>query len=246
MNRTIPSMKRLGVNIDHVATLRQVRGTRYPDPCEAAFEAIQGGADQITIHLREDRRHIADDDLHRLKASVTVPLNLEMAAVTEITAIACEVRPDVATLVPERREELTTEGGLKVRGNKELPAVISRLKDAGIEVSLFIDPSVDEIEASRDLGVDAVELHTGTYCNAGSRLDAEQELARLKEAAGAAHVLNLRVAAGHGLNVDNVISVAQHIPLIEEYNIGHSIVARAVFLGLEAAVREMKEFLEVS
>lgn len=239
-------MKKLGVNIDHVATLRQARRTLYPDPLEAGLDAARGGADQITVHLREDRRHIQDDDLVRLKASIGIPINLEMAATEEITSIACEVCPNVATLVPERREELTTEGGLKVRGNAALPAVIDRLKRAGIEVSLFVDPEMDEIQASHELGVDAVELHTGTYCDAALGEDADRELARLKEAAQAVHALNMRVAAGHGLSVENVQRVVRHIPLIEEYNIGHSIVARAVFVGMARAVEEMKVLLEAS
>ncbi len=234
---------RLGVNIDHVATLRQARRTIYPDPLEAAEIAIKGGADQITIHLREDRRHIQDGDVERLKATIDVPLNLEMAAVGEITAIACRIRPATATLVPERREELTTEGGLAVAGSADLKRCVNRLKEAGIAVSLFIDPHIPEVDASKEMGVDAVELHTGTYCGARGTQEVERELSRLKEAADHAAARGLKVAAGHGLHYDNVRRVVDSIRCIEEYNIGHAIVARAVFVGLEEAVREMKALL---
>ena len=237
-------MRKLGVNIDHVATLRQARHTSYPDPLEAVKLAIKGGADQITIHLREDRRHIQDHDLNRLKDSIEIPLNLEMAAVDEITTIACALKPATATLVPERREELTTEGGLKVIGNASLPPVIERLKNAGIQVRLFIDPIVTEVEASKKLGVDTVELHTGTYCDVTSDGDIAVELARLKEAANIADQLKLKVAAGHGLHYENVVAILREIPMIVEYNIGHSIVARSVFVGMEQAVGEMKSILE--
>jgi len=237
-------MKKLGVNVDHVATLRQARRTQYPDPVEAALEAIRGGADQITIHLREDRRHIQDDDLLRMKEAVMVPLNLEMAAVEDITAIAYSIRPHTATLVPERREELTTEGGLKVAGNRDLAPIIHRLKEAGISVSLFIDPEEAEIDASRELGVDTVELHTGNYCDIPSEEGREREFIRLKKAVQKASDLNLRVAAGHGLNYENTRRLVEGIPLIEEYNIGHSIISRAVLVGMETAVKEMKSLME--
>lgn len=234
---------RLGINIDHVATLRQARRTTYPDPLEAALIAIRGGADQITVHLREDRRHIQDGDLKRLKATIDMPLNLEMAAVDEITAIACMIRPTTATLVPERREELTTEGGLDVAEHPDLNAHVSRLKDAGIAVSLFIDPDIGAIDASMKAGADAVELHTGTYCNAQSAEERASQLHRLDSAARYAAAHGLKVAAGHGLNYDNVQAVVDAVPCIEEYNIGHAIVARAVFVGLTKAVREMKALL---
>ena len=239
-------MKRLGVNIDHIATLRQVRGTHYPDPLRAAEAAIRGGADQITVHLREDRRHIQDADVSALKASISVPLNLEMAAVDPIAEIACGVKPTTATLVPERRMELTTEGGLKVVGNDALPGIVGRLRGAGIQVSLFVDPDVEEVRASRELGVDAVELHTGSYCEESTDDGRERELARIREAASCATSLDLKVAAGHGLHYDNTRRLVELIPEIEEYNIGHAIVARAVFVGIEGAVREMKTLLEAS
>lgn len=237
-------MKSLGVNIDHVATLRQARKTIYPDPVEAAHLAIKGGADQITVHLREDRRHIQDGDLGRLKESIRVPLNLEMAAVDEVVEIACSLKPATATLVPERREELTTEGGLEVSGNRNLTPVIDKLKEAGIRVSLFINPDVGEVKASRDVGADVVELHTGTYCNSSSDADIARELARLVEAANAAQQLDMKVAAGHGLQYENIKAVLREIPAIVEYNIGHSIVSRAIFVGMEKAVHEMKTILE--
>jgi pyridoxine 5-phosphate synthase len=234
---------RLGVNIDHVATLRQARRTIYPDPLEATTLAIRGGADQITVHLREDRRHIQDTDVERLKASIGVPLNLEMAAVDEITAIACRIKPATATLVPERREELTTEGGLAVAGNADLSRCVDKLKEEGIAVSFFIGPDTREVHASKEMGADAVELHTGTYCEAANTQTSDGELKRLREAAAHAASLNLKVAAGHGLHYDNVRKVIEVIPHIEEYNIGHSIVARAMFVGMEDAVREMKILL---
>jgi pyridoxine 5-phosphate synthase len=239
-------MKKLGVNIDHVATVRQARGTAYPEPIKAARLAIKGGADQITVHLREDRRHIQDYDLEILKSEIKVPLNLEMAAVDEITTISCNLKPHSATIVPEKREELTTEGGLKVVGNQALPGVISRLKENGIKVSLFIDPEKNEIEASHKLGVEAVEFHTGTYCDAKDEEQQNYELLRLKEAAKLADKLNLRVVAGHGINYENIQILAAKLPEVVEYNIGHSIVARAIFVGIERAVREMKIILEES
>lgn len=236
-------MKRLGVNIDHVATLRQARGTSYPDPCEAARCAIRAGADQITVHLREDRRHIQDADLERFANGFDAPLNLEMAAIEEITTIACRVRPATATIVPERRKEITTEGGLSVIDNATLPACIARLRDAGIAVSLFVDPDIEEIRASRKVGAETIELHTGAYCEAVGTDAADHELARLKEAAATAAGVGLRVAAGHGLNYDNTRRVVESLPEVFEYNIGHAIVARAVFIGIEAAVAEMKQLM---
>lgn len=237
-------MKKLGVNIDHVATIREARGTVYPEPVKAAHAAIRGGADQITVHLREDRRHIQDSDLNILKEEINVPLNLEMAASDEIVNIACKLKPATATLVPEKRNELTTEGGLKVAENRALKKVVAALKDSGIKVSLFIDPELKEIEASWNLGIDTIELHTGSYCNAKSSDQETLELSRLKEAARAVKNLNLKVAAGHGIHYENIQRLVNEIPEIIEYNIGHSIVARAVFIGMEQAVREMKMILE--
>ena len=236
----------LGVNVDHVATLRQARQTAYPDPLEAAKAAIRGGADQITIHLREDRRHIQDADVESMRAVLDRPLNLEMAAADEIVSIACRIRPHTATLVPERREELTTEGGLDVAGSaQELASVVERLKDAGIAVSMFIDPVINQIEASVKIGADAVELHTGAYCDAIDEAQTSLELARLIEAARLASKTKIRVAAGHGLNYLNTARVVQSLPEVTEYNIGHAIVARSVFVGMEEAVREMKEILNL-
>jgi pyridoxine 5-phosphate synthase len=235
---------RLGVNVDHVATLRQSRRTLYPDPIAAAVLAELAGADQITIHLREDRRHIQDRDLHVMRKTVTTRLNLEMAATQEMVKIAYETKPDVATLVPERREELTTEGGLDVVGGRDaVRRVVKTLRDAEIKVSLFIDPDLDQVKAAHRAEAELVEFHTGRYCNARLASDRRRELSRLVDACKAAAKLGLEVAAGHGLNYQNVIPVAA-IPEIEELNIGHSIVARAVLVGLERAVREMKALVE--
>jgi pyridoxine 5-phosphate synthase len=233
---------RLGVNIDHVATIRQARGTEYPDPVEAALIAERAGAGGITAHLREDRRHIQDRDVERLRDAVTTKLNLEMAAADEMIAIACRLNPDDCCLVPERREELTTEGGLRVAGNeKPLRDVVMRLSDAGIRVSLFIDPNPAEIAASAAVGATVVELHTGTYAEAVARGTEEArnaELDRLRRGAVLARRAGLVVNAGHGLTVGNVAPVAA-LPEMVELNIGHSIVARAVLVGIAEAVREM-------
>jgi pyridoxine 5-phosphate synthase len=232
-------MIRLGVNIDHVATVRQARRAPEPDPVAAAVLALLGGADGITVHLREDRRHIQDRDVRLLRQVVTSRLNLEVAAVDAIVDIACEVRPDEATLVPERRQELTTEGGLDVVGNR--PAVaraVERLHAAGIEVSLFIDPDVAQIEEAHRLRVAAVELQTARYSEA--RPPATRELEALRVAAERARELGLHVHLGHGLTYMNVAPVVR-LPGVEELNIGHSIVSRAVLVGMERAVREMKE-----
>ncbi|MDO8527803.1 MAG: pyridoxine 5'-phosphate synthase [Deltaproteobacteria bacterium] len=241
-------MTRLGVNIDHVATLRQARKTLYPNPTAAAALAENGGADQITIHLREDRRHIQDRDLFDLRRTVSTALNLEMAATQEMLAIACKAKPDTVTLVPERRQELTTEGGLDVvKLESQLAPIIQKLKSDGIEVSLFIEPNMEQIEAGIRLGADLVEFHTGRYCELSDKKEIQVELSRLKEAAQFAGEKGLLVAAGHGLNYDNIEDILRQIPEIEEYNIGHSIVSRALFVGLETAVREFKEiFKEVS
>jgi pyridoxine 5-phosphate synthase len=236
-------LPRLGVNVDHVATLRQARRTIYPDPIVAAAAAELGGADQITIHLREDRRHIQDRDVEILRGTVQSRLNLEMAATDEMIAVAIRVAPDVCTLVPERRAELTTEGGLDVAGQQAAIArAVRALREGGRRVSLFVDPDLDQVRASRDAGADAIELHTGTYCDAPDD-ERTAELARLEAAAREGARLGLEIAAGHGLHYHNVLPVAA-IPEIAEFNIGHAIVARAVLTGIERAVREMKELLE--
>lgn len=233
----------LGVNIDHVATLRQARGTRYPDPVYAALMAEQAGADSITLHLREDRRHIQDRDLHSMKGVLQTRMNLEMAVTDEMLGIALDVRPEDCCLVPERREELTTEGGLDVAGQLDrVSAAVARLADAGIRVSLFIDPDPNQLEAARASGAPVVELHTGAYGEATSERTRERELARLREAAARGAKLGLTVHAGHGLHYHNVIPVAA-IGEIVELNIGHAIIARAVFDGLGTAVSEMKHLL---
>lgn len=234
---------RLGVNVDHVATLRQARRARYPDPVVAASLAELAGADQITVHLREDRRHIQDRDLALLRQTVQSHLNLEMAATTEMVQTAFATKPDTATLVPERRQELTTEGGLDVvNGRDNLKKVVRSLRDAAIDVSLFIDPDLDQIRAAHRADATAIELHTGRFCDARDEKERARELARLAEAARAASRLGLRVAAGHGLHYDNVRPVVA-IAEITELNIGHSIVARAVLVGMERAVRDMKALL---
>ena len=231
--------KELGVNIDHVATLRQARRGRHPEPAAAAAIAELAGADGITIHLREDRRHIQDRDLDALKSVVTTRINLEMAATKEMTDIARAFRPFSATLVPERREEITTEGGLDVASQIDfLTRTTTTLKEAGILVSLFIDPDLDQVRASRDTGAEAIEIHTGTYCKAFLCAEGEQELARIRAAAAYAESLGLRVHAGHGLDTRNIIPILD-IPQIREFNIGHSIIARALFIGLAEAVREL-------
>jgi pyridoxine 5-phosphate synthase len=237
-------MIRLGVNIDHVATLRQARRAPEPDPVAAAVLALLGGADGITVHLREDRRHIQERDVRLLRPVVTSRLNLEMAAVDSICDIACEVRPDEATLVPERREELTTEGGLDVIGHRAAVArAVQRLHGAGIEVSLFIDPDRAQVEEAKRLGVAAVELQTARYSEA--RAPATRELDALRTAAERARELGLHVHLGHGLTYTNLQPVAR-LPGVEELNIGHSIVSRAVLVGMERAVREMKEAMRHS
>ena len=236
---------RLGVNVDHVATLRQQRGTKYPDPIFAAALAEQAGADQITIHLREDRRHISERDLRVMRETVQVPLNLEMAATDEMVGFALQYKPDTVTLVPEKRQERTTEGGLDVTaGRAQLAPIVAKLNDAGITVSMFIDANVAQCEASAELGAATVELHTGDFCDATSPAVRSAEFERLAEGAMVAHRLGLAVAAGHGIDYTNVRDVVT-LPYVCELNIGHSIVARAVFVGLEAAVREMIERMKV-
>jgi pyridoxine 5-phosphate synthase len=233
-------MIRLGVNIDHVATVRQARRAAEPDPVAAALLALLGGADVITVHLREDRRHIQERDV-RLLRQVVPRLNLELAAVDAIVDIACEVRPDEATLVPERREELTTEGGLNVvTHQKTVSRAMERLRGAGIAVSLFLDPDDRQLEIAKVLGAKAVEIQTARYSEARTPAERDRELTELIESAGFAKQQGLHVHMGHGLNYVNVQAVAK-IPEVEELNIGHSIVSRAVLVGVERAVREMKD-----
>jgi pyridoxine 5-phosphate synthase len=232
-------MPRLGVNIDHIATLRQARGVAYPDPVTAAGIVELAGADGIVAHLREDRRHMQDRDLRLLREIVQTRLNLEMAATEEMIRIALATRPDVVTLVPEKREELTTEGGLDVvRLFPVLKKAIHRLNRGKVPVSLFIDPRAEQIKAAAEAGAQTIEIHTGHYCNAATRADRRRELEKIVEAVAGAGRLNLEIAVGHGLNYQNVSPVAE-IREIEEYNIGHSIVGRAVLVGLDRAVREM-------
>jgi pyridoxine 5-phosphate synthase len=233
-------MTRLHVNIDHVATLRQARGTRYPDPIWAASMVELAGAHGITAHLREDRRHIGDRDMRLLRQTVRTVLNMEMAATDEMIGIALEVKPEIVTLVPEKREERTTEGGLDPRATT-LPAAIGKLREAGIEVSLFVDPDPKVIEACAKLGPSLVELHTGDYCDA-PRARVAGELERLQRSAALAAGAGMKVAAGHGLDYPNVRPVAL-IPEVEELNIGHSIISRAVFSGLDRAVRDMLDLI---
>ena len=235
-------MTRLGVNVDHVATVRQARMIDIPDPVEAALLAEQAGADVITVHLREDRRHIQERDVARLRQRLSARLNLEMAGTPEMTRNALTLRPDDACLVPERREELTTEGGLDVvTHGKPLKDVVSRLREAGIRVSLFVDPDLKQLEASRELGADGVEIHTGAYSNAsGPRV--EQELEAVRQASASAVGLGLEVHGGHGLNAGNVAPIAA-IEEIVELNIGHSIVARSIMVGMVQAVTEMKALI---
>jgi len=230
----------LGVNIDHVATVRQARGTAYPDIVEAALAAERGGADGITVHLREDRRHIQDRDVERLLPVVRTKVNLEMAVTADMVAIGCRLRPADVCLVPERRQELTTEGGLDVAGNRQaVGEAVARLRDAGIQVSLFIDAEPAQIDAARQVGAPVIEIHTGRYADALDGAAAERELARIRAGARQAIDLGLIVNAGHGLTVGNVGPIAS-IPAMHELNIGHSIVARAILVGMESAVREMK------
>lgn len=235
--------QRLGVNVDHVATLRQARKTQYPDPVTASALAELAGADQITIHLREDRRHIQDRDLRILRETCQTVLNLEMAASAEMVKIAYEYKPDLVTLVPERREELTTEGGLDVNSQREqLAKLIKNLKDGDIIVSLFIDPDLDQVRASHKVNADRIEIHTGRYAEARNDKERSRELARIVDAAKSAAKLGMGVAAGHGLNYENVKAVAR-ISEIDELNIGHAIVGRAVLVGFERAVREMLDLM---
>ncbi len=232
----------LGVNIDHVATLRQARGTRYPDPVQAAIEAEQAGADGITVHLREDRRHIQERDILLLAEVLQTRMNFEMAVTDEMIAFAEKIRPAHVCLVPERREELTTEGGLDVCGNEaRVQAAIERLSAAGSEVSLFIDPDPRQIEAAKRLGAPVIELHTGHYADTDGA-EQQQALERIRESVNYARKLGLVVNAGHGLHYHNVEAIAS-IPGINELNIGHAIIARALFSGLAGAVRDMRQLI---
>jgi pyridoxine 5-phosphate synthase len=237
---------RLGVNIDHVATIRNARGGRHPDPIRAAHIAIEAGADGITAHLREDRRHISDGDIARLKAELTRPLNFEMAVTDEMVGIAVRHVPHAACLVPEKREEVTTEGGLDIAGNRQrVAAAAGRLKDAGIRVSLFIEADARQIEASAGCGADIVELHTGRYCDLALATDAAgvaRELTRLQAGARLAHAAGLEVHAGHGLTYNTVGAIAR-IPELVELNIGHFLIGEAIFGGLAAAVQRMRALM---
>lgn len=233
-------MAKLGVNLDHIATIREARKTNEPDPVFGSYFVEMAGAHGVTIHLREDRRHIQDRDLNIFRSVVKkLKLNLEMAATQEMLNIAIQVNPDQVTLVPEKREEITTEGGLDIIKNREaVQKVTSILKEKGIEVSLFIDPDRNMIKQALDIGADAIEIHTGTYANAGSAKERDLEISKISDLATFADELGLIVHAGHGLTYQNVEPIAA-IPVIEELNIGHSIIARAVFVGLEQAIREM-------
>jgi pyridoxine 5-phosphate synthase len=238
---------RLGVNIDHVATLRNARGGVHPDPVEAAHLAVSAGADGITAHLREDRRHINDDDIARLRAELTKPLNLEMAATKEMTAVAVRTRPHAACLVPERRQELTTEGGLDVaRQCNALEPVVAKLTEAGIRVSLFIDADPHQVEAAARAGAAAIEIHTGAWCDAvaqGRRTAAEAEWERIRAGARLAHAAGLEVHAGHGLNYSTAETIAA-LPEVVELNIGHFLIGAAVFDGLAQAVGTMRAAMD--
>ena len=232
----------LGVNIDHVATLRQARGVNYPQPVIAAEIAMQAGADSITVHLREDRRHIQDQDVMAIRKLDQCILNLEMAATVEMTNFAVGLKPDYCCIVPEKRQELTTEGGLDVTSAMDhIADTCLRLKDAGIRVSLFIDADREQIEAAKEVGAEMIEIHTGHYANAGKQ-DLPAEVERIRQGAEQGVALGLQVNAGHGLHYENVSAIAS-IPEIKELNIGHSIIARAVFSGLGSAVKEMKNIM---
>ena len=232
----------LGVNIDHVATVRQARGTRYPSVVQAAELAIGAGADSITVHLREDRRHIQDEDVRMLCTGSKTRINLEMAVTPEMLGIALQRRPSDVCLVPEKRVELTTEGGLDVVSNRAAVAeAVARLGGAGIRVSLFIDPDPEQLDAARQAGAPVVELHTGTYADATGD-EQKMELQRLHQACLTGHGMGLQINAGHGLHLGNVQDITR-LPYMNELNIGHSIIARAIFVGLEAAVEEMKELI---
>lgn len=235
---------RLGVNIDHVATIRNARGIAHPDPVRAALLAAKAGADGITAHLREDRRHISDDDINRLSADLEIPLNFEMAATEEMLEIALRHKPHAACIVPEKREELTTEGGLDaVRGHNHLVPYVRQLSDAGIRVSLFIDPDPNQLDAAVSLGAPVVELHTGTYCEVEDGAAREAELERIRNAAAHAENIGLECHAGHGLSFDTVGPVAA-IPTIVELNIGHFLIGEAIFGGLDSTIKRMRSLMD--
>ena len=235
---------RLGVNVDHVATVRNARGIAHPDPVRAALLAAEAGADGITAHLREDRRHIADDDIERLMNELELPLNFEMAATDEMRDIALRHKPHAACIVPEKREEVTTEGGLDaVKGYNYLVPYVRELVDAGIRVSLFVDPEKDQLDAVVSLGAPVVELHTGTYCEVEEGAAREAELFRIQEAAAHAAAVGLECHAGHGLAFDTVAPIAA-IPTIVELNIGHFLIGEAVFGGLEGAIKQMRALMD--
>lgn len=234
---------RLGINIDHVATIRNARGGEHPDPVYAAKIAINAGADGITAHLREDRRHIIDSDVERIKREVNAPLNLEMAVTTEMLKIALKIKPNAVCLVPERRQELTTEGGLDViSGKKKLKPFIAKLKKAKIRVSLFVDPDISQLDASKEVGADIVELHTGSYCHS-SGAKRKAELGRIRVAAEYTKKIGLECHAGHGLNYDNVKDIAA-IKIIQELNIGHHLMGEAIFVGIAEAVKKMRKIMD--
>ena len=236
-------MAKLGINVDHIATVRQARGTKYPDPLAAALMAERGGADQITVHLREDRRHIQEEDVRVMRRSLQTELNLEMAATEAMVKFAIDLQPNQVTLVPEKRQEVTTEGGLDcLKNRKSLAKFVPLLRQKGVRVSLFIDPEPKQIEAAKELRSDAIEIHTGCYADARLPREQQVELERIRQAAILGKKLELWVACGHGLNYQNTTPVAQ-IPEIVEFNIGHSIIARALFVGIESAVREMKKLV---
>ena len=233
----------LHVNVDHVATVREARKTIEPDPVYAALQAEQAGASGITVHLREDRRHIQDRDLRLIRELVQTKVNFEMAATDEMVGIALEIKPAIVTLVPEKREEVTTEGGLDcVSQSRNLRPKIAKLKEAGIRVSLFIDPDNDQIKMSKEIGADDIELHTGEYANATTEREAKKQLTRLENGAILGHDIGLQINAGHGLTYFNVKPVVS-LPYVEELNIGHSIIARSIYVGIQQAVREMLELI---
>ena len=234
----------LAVNIDHIATIREARKASYPDPIAAALRAEMAGADGIVAHLREDRRHVNDRDVRLLREVIQTRFILEMAATDEMLAIALEVKPELVTLVPEKREEVTTEGGLDLVANREhIEKAVTRLQDGGIPVSIFIDADLDQIRMAREVGADFVEIHTGAFCDAETDDERQVEMERIKAAARLAHELELGVNAGHGINYDSV-KAFKEVPEIDEYSIGHSIVARAAMVGMDQAVRDMAQLVK--
>lgn len=231
---------RLGVNIDHVATIRNARGGVHPNPVDAAILAQKSGADKITAHLREDRRHISDSDIVRLKKEIDIALNLEMAATNEMLNIALITKPDAACIVPEKRVEITTEGGLNViEGEKKLINVVKKLKEAGIRVSLFVDPDINQIKKSKEIGADVVEIHTGTYCNNKGKVQ-EEELEKIKKSAKFATSIGLECHAGHGLDFETAKQISKILEIVE-LNIGHFLIGESIFLGLEKAIKRMQK-----